>query len=153
MRPAKLVGGRAPDSDPSAGEDKTFWYLEMPVQEYYSIQETSRITGMGTTQVYSCIDRGTLPGYLVGVTGQQTKKVKHDDLVAYIAKRMSGVQSGPIGAPAIVKIIPGRKQKVTTPSRKDTSSQVLEAIVANPEPLTEVPSGGLDLEALDLGEE
>jgi excisionase family DNA binding protein len=97
-------------------EKKKVWIREDPVKEYYSVQETSQILGVGAPSVYSSIKRGSMPGYKVG----GKTMVKHEDLVAYIAQRQNAASMSEKIDGAIRRIEPEVEQ------RKDAESMVPE---------------------------
>ena len=82
--------------------EKGSWLMYLPAREWYSVQETSQILGVGGPTVYSAIRRGSLVAYKVG----GSTKVKHDDLVNYIARRMSNAVATTTADEAIARIIP-----------------------------------------------
>jgi excisionase family DNA binding protein len=80
------------------------WEQTVAVQEWYSVQDVCTILAVGNPSVYGAIKRGTLKAYRVsGVV-----KVKHDDLVSYIARRSAEPSLDP-GALQIEEIIPERE--------------------------------------------
>jgi hypothetical protein len=67
-------------------EQQGCWIQDVPIKDYYSVQECSIILDVGSPSVYSAIKRGTMKGVRVnGVT-----HVRHSDLIAYINKRGTG---------------------------------------------------------------
>lgn len=80
------------------------WTQTVPQKEYYTVKNVSVILDVGPVQIRGWIKRGTLKAYRVnGVIS-----VKHEDLVAYIARRGS---AGRItGELMIEEIIPERKK-------------------------------------------
>jgi len=83
-------------------EETKVWTATIAYQEWYSVQDVGQILGVGGPTVYSAIKRGSCVAYKVS----RTTKVKHDDLVAYIAKRMSSAAATTTADATIAKIIP-----------------------------------------------
>jgi len=64
-------------------EAKGAWIQAVPVKDYYTVQDVCTILNVGGPSVYGAIKRGTLRG--VRVNG--VAHVRHEALVAYIARR------------------------------------------------------------------
>jgi len=155
MRAAKLVR----DDE----ENPTVWLQEVPVKEWYPVQEASIILMMGTTQIYDTIKRGTMDAYEVN----SVTHIKHADLVKYIERRQQGYQPTPTGEPQIVKILPTRAARAAKraaspkPGQLDPPSPRPAVTAAIVRPGSQVhipmepsePTDGLNLDDLDLGEE
>lgn len=142
-----------------AGEP-TEWRQAIPAKEWYTVQETSIILLMGTTQVYDCIKRGTMPAYEVN----SVTHVKHNDLVDYIDRRQRGAPSVPSSGEAhIVRIVPSggnaevsaqaaqAVQALTKPGSKPAAAKPAKPAKHIPLESAE-PTDGLNLDDLDLGE-
>lgn len=87
-------------------QDEKQWESIKPFKPWYTIQEVANIMGVGGPNVYGAIGRGTLPGYMVN----SVKMVKHDDLIAYMARK----GDAPVFDPSqlvITKIIPDKEAK------------------------------------------
>lgn len=131
------------------------WIQRIPVKEWYTVQETSLILAMGTTQIYSSINREAMIGHRVN----GTTMVKHDNLVAYIGKRRQEGVTVKQGEYTIERIW-------ATPraNSQESASPVTQQVVVRraPEEIGEVPvvvqaevvgtEGGLDLDSMDLDE-
>jgi excisionase family DNA binding protein len=81
------------------------WSIEVPEQEYYTVQDVSRILGVGAPSVYNYIRRGSLPAYKVG----GSTKVKHEDLMQYIEVRQSDQARSPVNE--VEKIVPDEEPR------------------------------------------
>jgi excisionase family DNA binding protein len=79
------------------------WTQVIPQREWYSIQEVTTILHTGGPSVRNSIKRGTLTGHRVG----GLVKVRHDNLVAYIARRGEVPEAG-AGGLVIEEIIPDK---------------------------------------------
>lgn len=94
------------------------WTQKIAYQQYYSVQTVCTILGVGSPSIYSALHRGTLKGYRVGGVAH----VKHEDLMAYIARRnaipmvdRSNIEAilPRAKAPAMASLIPGVQAMVS----------------------------------------
>lgn len=83
-------------------EEQGQWEQTIPVKEWYTVQDVCVIMNVGGPSVYGAIKRGTLKAYRVsGVV-----HVKHEDLIAYLARRSAAPSFDP-SALVIEEIVPG----------------------------------------------
>lgn len=130
-------------------ENEGYWEKKLPRQDFYSIQEASEILGMGTTQIYSCINRGSMGGFMV----DGKKRISHEDLMAYIEKRYAMEDPSPSADPVIQRIVPKPRPVKEVPEAtvvRSISRPVVESGIGSMVP--EIPTGGLDLDAMELDE-
>ena len=95
-------------------EEDGCWVQDVPIKDYYSVQECSIILDVGSPSIYSAIKRGTMKGVRVnGVT-----HVRHADLIAYINKRGTGRPMTSLADAVIEEINPeddSERQEVVLP--------------------------------------
>ena len=64
-------------------QEGTAWIQEIPVKEWYTIQDVCVILNAGGPSIYGAIKRGTMKGHRVNGVNH----VKHENLLAYMARR------------------------------------------------------------------
>jgi excisionase family DNA binding protein len=78
------------------------WEQTVPAKDWYTVQDVCVIMDVGGPSVYGAIKRGTLKAWRV----QGVVHVKHEDLLAYLARRSAAPSFDP-SALVIEEIIPG----------------------------------------------
>jgi hypothetical protein len=140
------------------------WVQVIPAKEWYPVQEASIILKMGTTQIYDTIKRGTMDAYEVN----SVTHIKHEDLIEYIERRHQGYLPAPAGETQITKILPTRATRRAQRTAKAAQPEPGQLPEHPPQPAVaaaivrpgvhipmqeEEPTDGLNLDALDLGED